>query len=72
MEIWHELTCRYTPEQNGITERRNLSIMETTQGMLEEKSMPKFYWAKAVWTTLYIQKRIRCLHTSRISSKSQT
>ena len=27
--------------------------------MLEEKSMPQFYWAKVVWTVVYIQNRIR-------------
>ena len=26
--------------------------------MLEEKSMTKFYWAKAIWTTVYIQNQI--------------
>ena len=43
MGIRHEFTCRYTPEQNGVAERRNQSIMEVARAMLEEKSMPKFY-----------------------------
>ena len=38
----------YTPEQNGLAERKNRLIVEAARAMLEEKSMHKFYWAKAV------------------------
>jgi hypothetical protein len=58
MEIRHEFSCRYTPEQNGVVERKNRSIVEAARAMLEEKSMPKFYWADAVRTTVYIPNRI--------------
>ena len=46
------------PEQNDVTERKNLSVVEEERAMLEEKSMPKFYWAEAVRTAVYIQNRI--------------
>ena len=58
MGIRREFTYRYTPKQNGVAERKNWSIMEATQAMLEEKSMPKFYWAKAIRTAVYIQNQI--------------
>ena len=57
MGIWREFSCRYTPEQNGVAER-NRSIVEAARAMLEEKSLPKFYWAEAVRTAVYIQNRI--------------
>ena len=56
--IWREFSCRYTPQQNGVAERKNRSLIDATRAMLEEKSMPKFYWAEAVRTTVYIQNRI--------------
>jgi transposase InsO family protein len=56
--IRREFSCRYTPEQNGVAERKNRSIVEAAQAMLEEKSMPKSYWAEAVRTAVYIQNRI--------------
>jgi hypothetical protein len=59
MGIRREFSCRYTPEQNGVAERKNRSIVEATRAMLEEKSMPKFYWAEAVRTAVSIQNRIR-------------
>jgi type I restriction-modification system DNA methylase subunit len=43
MGIRREFSCRYTPEQNGVVERKNRSIVEAAQAMLEEKSLPKFY-----------------------------
>jgi transposase InsO family protein len=58
MGIRREFSCRYTPKQNGMAERKNRSIVEAARTMLEEKSMPKFYWAEAVRTAVYIQNRI--------------
>ena len=54
MGIQREFSCKYTPEQNGVAERKNRLVVEAAQAMLEEKSMPKFYWAEAVRTTVYI------------------
>jgi hypothetical protein len=54
MGIRREFSCRYTPKQNGVAERKNRSIMEVARAMLEEKSMPKSYWAEAVRTAVYI------------------
>jgi hypothetical protein len=58
MGIRREFSCRYTPEQNGVAERKNRSIVEAARTMHEEKSMPRFYWAEAVRTAVYIQNRI--------------
>ena len=58
MGIQREFSYRYTPEQKGVAERKNRSVVEAARAMLEEKCMPKFYWAKAIWTIVYIQNRI--------------
>ena len=41
-----------------MAERTNRSVVEAARAMLEEKSLPKFYWAEAVRTAMYIQNRI--------------
>ena len=41
--IRREFSYRYTPEQNGVAERKNRSLIDAARAMLEEKSMPKFY-----------------------------
>ena len=40
--ILREFSCRYTPEQNGVAERKNQTIEEAAQAMLEEKHLLKF------------------------------
>ena len=57
--IRRELNYRYTLEHNNVAERKNRSIVDTARAMLEEKNMPKFYWAEAIRTVVYIQNRIR-------------
>ena len=54
MGIQRKFSCRYMAEQNGVAERKNRSILEAGRAMLEEKSFPKFYWAEAVRTAVYI------------------
>ena len=34
MGIWHEFSCRYTPEQNGVAERKNRLVVEAARAML--------------------------------------
>ena len=41
-----------------MDERKNRSVVEAARAMLEEKSLPKFYWAEAVRTAVYYQNRI--------------
>ncbi|CAJ2639700.1 unnamed protein product [Trifolium pratense] len=56
--IVHQLTTPYTPEQNGVSERRNRSIMEMARCMLHEKDLPKQFWAEAANTAVYLQNRL--------------
>ena len=53
MGIRREFSCRYTPEQNGVAESKIWSVVEAAREMLEEKSLPKFYWAEAVRTAVH-------------------
>ena len=41
-----------------MTKRKNRSVVDAAWAMLEEKSLPKFYWAEAVRTAVYIQNCI--------------
>ena len=49
-----EFSCRYTPHQNSVAERKNRTIDKVARAMLEENHMPKFYWAEAVRTVVYL------------------
>ena len=52
--IKKELTVRHTPQQNGVAERKNRTIMEMARSMLQHKNLPKNLWAEAVSTAVYI------------------
>jgi hypothetical protein len=55
--IKKELTTSYTPQQNGIAERRNRTIVEMARCMLKAMSLPNIYWADAVHSAVYILNR---------------
>jgi transposase InsO family protein len=56
--IVHQLTTPYTPQQNGVSERRNRSVMEMARCMLHEKDLPKPFWAEAANTAVFLQNRL--------------
>jgi len=43
--IKRELAVPYTPQQNGVLERKNRAIVGTTKEMLHDHNIPKFLWA---------------------------
>ncbi|CAL9028169.1 unnamed protein product, partial [Prunus brigantina] len=55
--IKHQLTARYTPQQNGVAERKNRTIMDMVRCMLKLKNLPKYFWAEAVACAVYILNR---------------
>ncbi|KAK2989292.1 hypothetical protein RJ640_027329 [Escallonia rubra] len=55
--IRRPLTIPYSPQQNGVVERKNRSIMNMTRSMLKSKNLPKEFWAKAVDCAVYLSNR---------------
>jgi len=60
--IKHEFFTPYTPQQNGIVERKNRTLIEATRTMLDEYKTPDIFWAEAINTAcrainrLYLHK----------------
>ncbi|BBH01895.1 hypothetical protein Prudu_012299 [Prunus dulcis] len=52
-----QLIVAYSPQQNGITERKNRTIVEMRKAMMNEKKLPYMFWGEAVHTAVYIQNR---------------
>ena len=52
--IRHELT---TPEQNGVVERMNHTLVESARAMIAHAGLPNAYWAEAVATAAYLKNR---------------
>ena len=55
--IKHELTIAYTPEQNGVAERMNRTLMESARAMMSHANLPNPFWAEAVATAVYLRNR---------------
>ena len=55
--IKKQLTAPYTPQQNGVVERKNKTIMGLVRSMLKDKELPLELWGEAVSTFVYVLKR---------------
>ena len=59
-KIKHVKTIANTPEQNGISERLNRTLMEKARPMVAHAGLSKRYWAEAVNTAFYLKNRSPC------------
>ena len=55
--IIHEVTPPYTPQHNGVAERKNRTLLNMVRSMLKSKNLPKYLWGEAVNTAAYILNR---------------
>ncbi|XP_042450656.1 uncharacterized protein LOC122035309 [Zingiber officinale] len=52
-----QLTAAYTPQQNGVAECKNRTIMNMVRSMLSEKQVPKTFWPEAANWVVHILNR---------------
>ncbi|GJS63355.1 retrovirus-related pol polyprotein from transposon TNT 1-94 [Tanacetum coccineum] len=55
--ISQKFSATRTPQQNGVVERRNRTLVEDARTMLTFANLPLFLWAEAIATTCFIQNR---------------
>ena len=53
-----QFTMPGIPEQNGVAERRNRTLMEMVRSMISRTNLPGFLWGEALKTALYILNRV--------------
>ncbi|CAL9113449.1 unnamed protein product [Musa textilis] len=58
----HVIIAQYTmpgsPDQNGVAERRNRTLLDMVRSMLSNSNIPKFLWTEALKTAVYILNRV--------------
>ena len=47
-----------TPQQNGVAERRNCTLMDMVRSMLSNSLLPISLWMEALKTTVYLLNKI--------------
>ncbi|PKU80502.1 Retrovirus-related Pol polyprotein from transposon TNT 1-94 [Dendrobium catenatum] len=65
--ILHQTSCPYTPEQNGIAERKHRHIITTTRTLLHTAGLPTSYWLEAAYTATYLINRMPSATTKYIT-----
>ncbi|GJY99471.1 ribonuclease H-like domain-containing protein, partial [Tanacetum coccineum] len=56
--IKREFSVARTPQQNGVAERKNWTLIEAARTMLADSLLPTTFWAETVNTACYVQNRV--------------
>ncbi|KAD4982105.1 hypothetical protein E3N88_18776 [Mikania micrantha] len=56
--IIHQTTAPYTPQQNGVSERKNRVLKEMVNSMLSNSSLSEGFWGEAMLTVCYLLNRV--------------
>ncbi|KAK1615908.1 hypothetical protein QYE76_021425 [Lolium multiflorum] len=57
-EIRHQYSAAYTPQQNGVAERKNRTLMDMARSMMEEYKSRYNFWAEAISTAFHSSNRL--------------
>ena len=56
--IRHQYSAAYTPQQNGVAERKNRTLIDMARSMLAEFKSPINFWAEAIATACHSSNRL--------------
>ncbi|KAM1225543.1 hypothetical protein PS2_043792 [Malus domestica] len=56
--IIYQTTCPYTPQQNGVAERKNRQLLEVVRASLLDAYLPLSYWGEVLTSVAYLINRV--------------
>jgi hypothetical protein len=54
--VQRQLTAPYSPQQNGVVEHRNSTVVGAARSMLKAKGLPNWFWGEAVQTAVCVEQ----------------
>jgi transposase InsO family protein len=58
--IRHQFLVKYTPQSNGLVERKNRTLIDMTRSMLREYNVSHSFWVEAINTACYYSNHLYC------------
>jgi hypothetical protein len=60
--IKRQFSVARTPQQNGVVERKNMTVQEMDRTMLMDSKLTDIFWTQAMHTTVHIQNRVMLIN----------
>ncbi|KAL0356152.1 UNVERIFIED_CONTAM: putative mitochondrial protein [Sesamum radiatum] len=65
--IIHQKSCTYTPQQNGVVERKHRHLLQVARAIMFESGLPRIFWADSILVATHI---INKLPSSKLNWKT--
>ena len=65
--IIHQFSCPYTPEQNGVCERKHHHLLDIIRTLLADSKLPSKFWVDIILTAAFLINRLPSAKLNNVS-----